>query len=778
MPAATTSLPTSALLAFSLGVAGVQTLAELPPGWLLAAAMLLALGLWRSWPGRAWSVAGLAFCVGVSWAVWRAEQRLADRLPAELDGQSQIVSGVIVGLPERLPRGWRFDFEPERAAEALPRRISVSWYGAWPAADEGSDPLPTPRPDQRWRFHLRLRRPHGLANPGGFDFEAWLLQRGVQATAVVRSKPAPELLAERAGRFGQGVHRLREDLRARMLAALPDSPMAGVMVALTVGDQRAIDDATWQVFRRTGVAHLVAISGSHVTLVALVLGGLWAAVWRRCPPLALRWPAQKAGALAGCAAALAYGLIAGLGIPVQRALLMLAVAALALVCDRLGDVGRVLALSLAVVLGFDPWAVLAAGFWLSFAAVAVIMLVLAGSAQDAAWLRACKLQLAISVALLPALLMLFQQFPLVSPLANLLAIPVVNLVAVPLGLLFLLLPWPGLLWPADWALRALMAPLEALSAWPLAVWHSPEPPWGLILLAVLGVGWGLAPRGTPGRLAGWLSLLPLLCWQPARPAEGAFVLTLLDVGQGLAVHVQTARHDLLFDAGPRWGEADAGERVVLPYLRAQGVSRLDRVLISHDDGDHAGGWPSLREALPVGQLLGSAAIVQSEPGAQPCHAHHGGWVWDGVRFEILHPISDDVGLRDNDGSCVLRIAGPGGSALLTGDLEAEGERRLVARQGAALASEVVVAGHHGSRSSSSPAFVAAVRPRWVLYSAGRGNRYGHPHREVLARWAAAGAEGWHSDRAGAIRVEFCALAGCAPTISGWREVRRRYWHAQ
>jgi competence protein ComEC len=792
-------------LAFLIGVCLVQTRAALE-GWAVAgtlalgAALVLRLALVRGaarFPSsigvaRAVLTVAIAIAAGVAWSAWRAELRLADELRGELEGADRVVHGRIAGLPQAVDQGWRFVFEPDAGQDGLPRRVLLSWRVR--AGNDG-EPGVMPQPGERWSFSVRLRRPHGFVNPGGFDYEAWLLERGIRATGYVRT-PAIRV-DDGPGTPMQRVDRVRAAVRERLLAAMPGREHAGLMVALAVGDQGGIATQDWEVFRRTGVGHLVSISGLHVALVGLLCGGALAMVWRRLPALALRVPAQKAGALAALAGASAYALLAGLGIPVLRAWLMLAVAVWVLFSGRAVAPSRVLAIALLVVLLVDPWAVLSAGFWLSFGAVAIILACVGGRVRvRTGWRGAVRVQLAISVALIPLLLAQFQSFPLLSPLANLVAIPVVSFLITPLVLLAL--PWPNavLLVPADVVAGLMMKVLNWLAAWDQALWEqATPPPWllagGLVAVAVL-----LLPRATPGRLAAPALLGGLLAWQPARPLVGGFEAQVLDVGQGLAVHVRTRTHDLLFDAGPPYGSAvDAGSRVILPYLRGAGTHAIDRLVLSHGDVDHIGGAASVIGGVAVGEVLagqpealGGATRTSSGRDARwpaatelrPC-AGRAAWTWDGVRFEVLHPVAalpSGQG-HDNDASCVLRVSGPSGALLLTGDIGVTAEAALLARvQAGALRSEVVVSAHHGSRSSSSPAFVDATLPAHVVHSAGYRNAFGHPHPQVWARWAAAGVRNWRTDAQGAIGMVFAADADEGVTVFAERERRPRYWHGR
>ncbi|WP_335622088.1 DNA internalization-related competence protein ComEC/Rec2 [Azoarcus olearius] len=768
---------------FALGTAALQLQPELPTAvtvvWV-AAALAAAVGLAAVLRGRGraarLSLMAAAALAGFIGAALRADDRLADVLPMAWEGRDVPMVGVIDDLPQSFGEGVRFTLAVESAEGPVPSRVQVSWY----RGRDDDSPLPRLLPGERWAFTLRLKRPHGFVNPAGFDYEAWLLERGVRATGYVRAQPAPRRLHEDAGGWMTRVHRVRAAVRDRFLAALGEAPYAGILVALAVGDQRAIPAEQWEVFRRTGIAHLVSISGMHISLIALLAGGLVNLLWRRVPALVLRLPARKAGVLAGLAAALGYGLLAGMGIPVQRAAIMLSMAAIALMLGREVAPSRVLALAVLGVLLVDPWAVLAAGFWLSFGAVGAILVLAGGRIGPAArWSAAVRLQLGITLATVPLLVALFHSFPLVSPLANAVAIPLVSFVVTPLALLAMVLPWDLLLEAAHWVTARVMDWSVLLADLPFALWRQAAAPGWALAAGAVGAWMWLLPRPLPGRAGALLMVGLLLGWQPPRPAPGSFRATVLDVGNGLAVHVQTATHDLLYDAGPPYGPlSDAGERVVLPYLAANGVARLDALVLSHDDADHSGGAGSVLESIAVDEVLageGAGFVPAAGVPARACAAGEQ-WAWDDVGFQVLHPVAGrGPARRNNDDSCVLRIAAGGGSLLLVGDIEQRAEAGLVRGDAAVLASSVIVVAHHGSRSSSSPAFVDAVLPEAAVFSVGYRNMFGHPHPMVWARWAEAGARNWRTDSQGAIAIE---VDGSGVTVNAARESAPRYWHGR
>ncbi len=790
------------LLAFALGVIVLQQQSVLPASTLVvlavaslgAAAATAFLSIRSNTPPRRFlrAVASVAavLCIGIAgfgYAAWRAESRLADALPPAWEGRDIAVIGIIDELPQPLDRGTRFAFSVERVETPdaiVPSTLSLAWYSSY-GRNTAVDAVPALHAGERWRLLVRLKRPHGTVNPGGFDVEAWLLENNLRATGYVRKDDANRRLDAFAGRASDYVARAREAIRERMLTALDGRPYAGVIAALAIGDERAIPASQWQLFNRTGVGHLISISGLHITFFATLIGAVVYWLWRRAHALTTRLAARKAAALAGVIAAFVYVLLAGFQIPAQRTLYMLTVAAIGLWIGRPGSALVVWLWALVIVLAWDPWASLTPGFWLSFGAVGLLLYIGVGRVgRLAMWREATRAQTAITLGLIPLMLVLFQQISLVSPLANAVAIPVVTFVVVPLALASIVVPWDLLLLAAHQVFAWVAELLEVLSTLPSAVWQQHAPPAWTAAAGALGVIWLLAPRGVPGRTLGALWLLPLFFILPLLPAAGAFRVTVLDVGQGLAVLVQTHAHALLYDTGPRFTEtSDAGNRIVAPMLRAIGVPRLDVMIVSHQDSDHSGGALSLLDTVPVEVLVSSLPLehqivrardARHEP-AQRCSAGQR-WTWDGVDFEIVHPVDANYAnpkLKANDLSCVLRVANAYGSTLLTGDIEARTEADLVRRSGEALHADMLVVPHHGSRTSSSLAFIATVRPEIAVFTPGYRNRFQHPRPEIVARYDAAGAKTFRTDYDGALTFDFDRGVERAPQAQRQREVR--YW---
>ncbi len=760
-----------ALLCFVGGVCTVQALSALPPVWPFLAVLAPVLAGLRRRPRACACLA--AAIVGCAWALWHAERGLAARLPQALDGEAFRVEGRIAGAPRRQHAVVQFELDVARV-EAGRRRVPALRRLA--LSDYRGGFLPAP--GSRCTLHVRLRSPRGLRNPAGQDFERWLFSQRIDATGYLIAHPAN---ACRVEPWHGGLDRLRQRLADEISVSLGDggaaADTAGILRALAVGERAAMTDRQWQVLQATGTTHLVSISGLHVSMVAAVMFWLARGAWSLSPALVRCAPAPHAAAGAGLAAACAYALLAGFTVPTQRTVLMLA----CMLWQRrrgqrlLNADGLLLALGIVVL--WDPLAVLTASFWLSFGAMGSLVLLSALLREGGFVRRSVGIHLWLALALAPMLALLSPAIAWTSPLANLVAVPLVTWGVVPLVLVGVALSLCGLPGAAPcWRLAARVWDLGWAGLGGLAdlapEWQLPHAsPVAAVLLAMLGLAALLLPLASA---RWWLS--PLLCsslWlaRPAVPATGDFTLTVFDVGQGLSVLVRTRQHALLYDAGPvTRGGRDLGATVVVPNLRAAGVGRLDALVLSHEDSDHAGGADSVLRELAVARVFVSPSSGR-DARARRC-AEGMRWRWDDVDFEILHPAHADRG-SENELSCVLRVAGKAHSALLTGDIEARAEAAL-ARRHPSLAADVLITPHHGSASSSTAPFVAAVRPAHAIHSAAHGNRYGFPAPAVTARYTAVGSTQWITGAVGAVRIE---ARGAALTVTGWRATARRYWHA-
>lgn len=790
------------LLAFAVGVLVCQWLPEIPPwpwGWFFLSTALLSLWLLRQRlasqvRSERWLMALLlitSLLSGVTYTCWRSASVLADQLPEAAMGRNIEVTGIVESLPDRTARGQRFLFRVEHAEGPwhIPALIQLSVWQKDADGEVLDNGIPQSiQPGERWRLTVRLKRPHGLANPHGYDVEARLFEMGVRATGYIRSGQRLEAFVVTPATL---IARLRYQIRERFERVLPQDlyPDAGILTALAIGDQRAIPGAMWQVFAKTGTTHLMSISGLHVTLFSGLVAVLVAWFWRRSPKLASRIPAQRAGVFCGWFAAAFYTLIAGAGIPALRTLFMLSVGAMALMTGRHVSPFRILLVALVVVLLFDPWAGMSPGFWLSFVAVGLLLwaaLSEHGDADEQAslgrrlrrWVRSFgRTQWAVTIGTLPFLLIFFSQFSLISPLTNAIAIPWVSGVVTPLTIFALVVPWDFLLVLAN----ALMSPLVDLLAWsaalPVAIWHAPAPTPVVFMLAVIGALWWLMPSGMPGRWMALFLCLPLVWPRAADIPDHQARINVLDVGQGLAVVVRTHRHALLYDTGPYYnGAADAGERVIVPYLRAIGVDRLDGLIVTHRDTDHSGGAQSVLESLPVRWVADAPdtnfAASVAGVAVKPCVAGEA-WVWDGVRFEFLYPQSrrHNKEQASNHQSCVLRVSVSGKSMLLTSDIETSDEVALLSS--GVGHSNVMLVPHHGSGTSSSGDFIDAVQPEVAIIPVGYRNRYRHPKPEVLSVFEARRIKLLRTDYDGMVQVTLPSME-----VTGYRQTRRRYWMDQ
>lgn len=780
-------------LAFTAGLLAAVFLPALPPAgwaWVCGGAALLLAGCGRR-RRLLWLPAALL--AGFAHGLLSAQQALDHRLPLAFEGRDALLTGVVADLPQRDGRRTRLRLAVQRLTVegrdvSGPRQVLLSWYGEHP-------PL---RAGQRWRLPVRLKAPRGFSNPSGFDYARWLTQQGIDATGYVRPGPALERLPGTSR--SAPVQRMRQIIADGLDRHLGDDDAARLVRGLAIGVTGAISPATWRTVRETGTAHLLAISGLHVALSGLFAYAVVARLWRLWPGGMRRVPAPRAAAVAAALAVFGYAALAGFAVPARRTALMFSVAALGAASGRETSAWRLWLLAALVVLLLDPLAVLASGFWLSFGAVGILLWQGLGRiaprrsavqtddgtpvgswrARAVRLIGAVRLQVAVTLALTPLTLAFFGLLSPTAVPANLLAVPSLGLLAVPLTLLgtaALPLPWlAGPLLDAAHGVCALtLAALHGLAGLaPGRLWP-PLPGWTL-LAALVGVLLLLTPRGLPGRWLGVVWLLPAVLWRPAVPAPGGFFATVLDVGQGLAVVVRTQRHTLVYDSGPRYSERfSAGEAIVLPELARLGAGRLDLLVLSHGDVDHAGAAADIVDGIATSRVIsGTPEQITLSPAAEPCR-DGARWQWDGVRVALYAPGAGLPAAGDNDRSCVLLVSGAAGQRLLlTGDIELSAQRRLLAGGLPSGPLAALVAPHHGSRSALYRPLIDALAARDVIFSAGYRNRFGHPHPQVTRAYRRAGARIWNTARDGALHLR--TQPGGLQVVAQ-RALQRRWWRA-
>ena len=748
------------VISFVAGILIFQQFPQLPSlEWLYLIAALILVSAF----GKLWRLS--FFLLGFAWAFWVASDHLANRLPDDLVGKDILVEGHIHGLPQKDERKVRFNFLVHNPKNNLPKKLRLSWYY----------PEQNIMVGQVWRFTVRLKAPHGNLNPGGFDYERWLFVQEIGATGYVRNKSESVLISQKP--WWRSISAWRQNISDRLDQQVTSGFFTGIIKALIIGDRFSITQDQWQILRKTGTVHLMAISGLHIGLISGMVYLLVLRFWTRTG--VQRWLPAKIAALAAIFVAISYAALAGFSIPTQRALIMLCVAMIAILWHRHVRSFNTLAIAMLMVVVSDPLAVLSAGFWLSFLAVATIIFVIGGRLRKPGyWHGAIKIHLATALGLSPLLILFFQQTSLIAPLANLIAVPVVGLVVVPLSLSMVVLLFIApdlaeiLLWVIEFVLHGFWEMLSFLADSPFALLEIPQPSMVAIILAMIGILLLLAPKGIPGR---WLSvclLLPLFFSSSDRPQSGEVKMTLLDVGQGLSTVIQTTHHVLVFDAGAKYSQQfDSGASVVLPFLRYNNLDRIDSLVISHGDNDHIGGADYLIKEIPVKQIITSVPEKFSDSSPVSCISGQS-WQWDGVDFLILSP-KPELFVSENNNSCVLMITAASGKILLTGDIEAAAENWLVDTYGEQLQANVLVAPHHGSKTSSTIDFLQQVRAEYVLIPAGYRNRFGFPHQEVLARYKKLAIQPVNAAETGAITVSF---ENQLLNVETWRNTQGKYWN--
>lgn len=711
----------------------------------------------------------VAFVFGFAWALWFAHAQSSWILSKNLEGKLVKVTGVIASIPDSSNHRISFLLKLQKIENKSAHGVvRLSWQAENLHLKVGDT----------WRLPVKLKRVHGTMNPGGFDVEAWNLQQGIRANGYVATTKTlkPENLNHWNLRFV--IDSMRQYLLKKIIENLPISHTSPWIIALAIGERKGIDAASWQVLRNTGTNHLMAIAGLHIGFMSAFIYALVSFLWRRVSFLVLRFPAQHAASLAALIMALTYSAMAGFSIPTQRACLMFATFLVVVLLRRNIQAWHAWSLALLGVLLLNPLSVLAESFWLSFGSVALIIYGIKGRlAPKGLWWKYGRIQWVIAIGLIPLSFWLFKQCSIISFLANSIAIPWVGFLIVPSTLLgcFLLIfsPWLGSLCLqfADKLLQVLWIILTYFSELSWSSWYQVMPNNGVLLAACIGMVILLVPIGFPGRWLGLFWLMPLFFYQHDKPKIGEAWFTLLDVGQGLSAVVQTKNHILVFDAGPKFGDNfDMGESVVLPFLRTRGIRKIDSLVISHGDNDHRGGANAILQQMKVLEIKTSVPNFFSSYHASYCLRGES-WSWDDVTFSFIYPTMEYLGLG-NDSSCVLKVKSGNQSILLTGDIEKIAEYYLVEANPNELQSTIIVAPHHGSKTSGLDLFIESVKPKIVLFPIGYLNRYHFPHPTVLQKYQEMQALSFNTADAGAISFSLTEIA--KPIL--YREQHSRYWN--
>lgn len=702
--------------------------------------------------------------LGACWTTYAAGEAMAERLAPALEKQTLIVTGTVDSLPRVEGRRIRFHFSVDTAKTASgepiahPDLVALSWY--YPPEDIAI------HVGERWRFAVRLERPRSLADPGTFDYAGWALAHGIGAGGYVHDDRG-----ERLAPAGAGLNALRARIARAIDDTLQDSSDAALVAGLAVGERGNMSEAQWRTLRDTGTIHLLSISGLHLGFFAFLIYFLALFVSRRMALLVRRVPSRVPAGMMAALAAVGYAALAGFAMATERSLVMLVLPMFALVFRRRIRVADTLAFAAFAVLLISPLALITTSFWLSFGAVAALVYGLTSAHPAWGLLRA---QIVVSLGIAPLVAAFFGQVSLIGPVANLVAIPYVSWLVVPPALMGVVAQLLHGGWGAPffhlsaWLLSGIWPVLEWFASLPHATFSVGAAGGFAVVAAIIGVILVIAPRGLGLRLAGLALFLPLVLPGIQHPQPGNYRVTVLDVGEGLAAVVATAHHTLLVDTGPKWwGGNNAGREIVLPYLRTQRLGRPDRVLLSHGDADHSGGLVAIRRRWPRVLVMSSDADI-----GRPCVAGEH-WRWDGVEFAILSPPAG-AGGSDNNRSCVLKVSASGGSTLFPGDIEAERESWLVGHADGRLPADILVAPHHGSDTSSTSAFIDAVAPEYVVFSAGYLNRYHFPRPSVVARYRAAGARMLDTAHAGALGFLVGSAEGVT-LLSRYRPEHARPW---
>ncbi len=670
------------------------------------------------------------FLIGVCWVSLYSIQRLSCQFPSNLEGVSIQTIGYIDSIPAVLQNETKFNYRLQSVNSKPACGITkLSWR-------DGLTPL---KVGDKWQFTVRMKRIHGLSNPGSMDYDAWAFQQGIVAQGYVFHQQANRLKTD--AHTSYVINRLRQRILENIRELIPEAKNLPWITALVIGERQGASQDNWDILRNTGTNHLMAIAGLHIGIMSGIAFVVFSWLWRRYSRLVLLFPAHYVGAIAALCAALLYAMLAGFSLPTERAVMMVACFLVAIVLNRVMIVWNVFAWALFLILIINPLVVTAENFWLSFGTVAIIIYGMSGRLNPAGlWWKHGRIQWIISFGLLPLSFWLFYQYSFVSLFANAIAIPWTGFIILPtvfFGCAFMSVSQALARYIfsfADINLTFLFHVLSYLSHFSWAVWYKSFSGYWIVALCMAAFLL-LLPKGFPGKWLGLVFALPLFVIQRDHFEYGDVKFTLLDVGQGLSAIVQTKNHVLVFDAGAKFNaEYDMGSSVVVPFLQYYSQRKVDIIIISHGDNDHIGGLASVLNRMDVIEVKSSVPEKINFVNKSLCLANQS-WEWDGVLFEFLYPSRENLSLN-NDSSCVLKITSHDKSILLTGDIEKSAETYLVAHAQSDLASTILVAPHHGSKTSAEDSFIDAVHPQYVLFPVGYRNRYHFPHVTVIEKYQA------------------------------------------
>lgn len=713
----------------------------------------------------------LLLLLGFYWSLLLISNTTNDHSHADIEGTVVELTGVVSSLTETYTGHVQFLFDVDTIVDSKqqhyksPGTVRLNWYKT----------QVTPAPGETWQLKAKLKRPYSFMNPGGFDYETWMLRQAIKATGYVKNSRFNQRLDETKTHY---ILRLRYALAQKFKAVL-DKPLLGLVMALSLGDRSQLEINQWQVLTRTGTNHLIAISGLHLGLIAGFIYLLTHLCWRRFYFATQLIPAPTIAAIMSFVGAFFYAALAGFSLPTQRALIMIGVFLFSLLTAKRMLTSNVVCIAIILILIMDPLAIIAADFWLSFTAVILILYITRYRTNKRNLMqRWLYLQCLLSLALFPLLIFWFKQIPFYSVLANIIAIPMIGFIIVPLILLAMIFIYPipalsaFLYFLTDKLNDVLWSYLSFLSKLDYAVVPVIASNPGILLLAMAGVFIVTMPAGLPGRWLGLFCFLPLIFPLLSDLKSGEFKLSLLDVGQGLSAVVKTKEHVLVYDTGARFSERfNIGDAVLSPFLRAEGIQRLSMLMVSHGDNDHIGGSDALLKNFKIDHVLSSVPEKFPFISTSICYAGQT-WTWDSVKFEVLHPLSGSS-FTGNNASCVLKVSSQYGSVLLTGDIEKQAENSLVQNIPDLIKADIMLVPHHGSKTSSTDNFIGSVAPKYGFISAGYRNRFGFPKQDIMSRYESHGVKTFVSYKTGELSAKF---AKTGLIIEQFRSKIRRFWH--